>query len=295
MSGSDAPASIAVIGCGLMGGSLAIALAQSTPIRIGVEMPGHPVDRTLLERGSLTEIASLDEACARAECVVIATPVDVVCDLMIQVADRVRPGTLICDVASVKRDVARVIENITRTDIDIVATHPMCGSHEHGAAAARDGLYEGATWVMTPVSQTTTRAVERMRMLIHAAGADAVECDAAAHDAIVASTSHLVRMVAGAVACQAAEQPRVDGLMLAGGGLRDAIRLARGNDSMWHSIIMSNGTNVAGALRSLASVLNQHAAIIELGDDDEVRTILRDGHSAAAACMADMAGPAGSP
>lgn len=281
MIDTQSPASIAIVGCGLMGGSLGLALAERTPTRIGVDMPDHQVDRTLITRGAVTSVCSLADACERVECIVIATPISEICAIVEEVASVAKPGTLIIDIGSVKGNVAQIAMSIDRPDIHIVPTHPMCGSHESGSHAARSDMYTGATWALTPTDRTSPAAINQACELIRAAGAVPVVCDAHEHDEIVARTSHLIRIAAGGLALQRKQRDLIDGRLLAGGGFNDATRLARGDVDMWHGILTSNRTHIAAALRSLIATLDECAAHLEHGDEAAIRGFLQESHHAA--------------
>ena len=286
MSGMNAPRVVAIIGCGLMGGSLGKALEGLVEQRLAVRMPGIDIDPKVGASGAVDAIVDLDDAIDMAECFIIATPVGDIPSVIRTVGERARAGSLIMDVGSVKQPVVDAMERVGRRDIDLVAGHPMCGSEFAGIDAARGDLYAGADWVLVPVGEQAYRAMERASSFVRMVGAHPVAMTAPVHDAMVAGTSHLVRVVAGALAQmvidRAARNEMEDAdTPLIGGGMRDATRLARGNVQMWADIACANSAEIVAALDMCEDRIAAARACIASKDRSVIEHWMQATHDAA--------------
>jgi prephenate dehydrogenase len=236
---------VAIVGLGLMGGSLGLALRE----RAGATVVGFDASPEMaavaLERGCVDRVAaSLEEACADAELVVVATPVSAIADVVARI-----PGdATITDLGSTK---GAVIANVPAVQqARFVGGHPMCGSEAHGAAHARAELFQGATWFLAPTVDSDAERLAALHGVVTAVGARPVVIDADEHDAIVALTSHYPHVLANVLATQVADAD-VNGhrpLHSAGGSFRDMTRVAGANASIWVDILLDNRAAVLDAL-----------------------------------------------
>ena len=235
---------IAVVGTGLMGASVALAARAR-----GDEVAGWDSDPEALDaavaREAVTPASSLEDAVADAELVVVASPI---AQLPATVAAVLAaPGdATVTDVGSTKSSVVAAAAGSAR----FVGGHPICGSETRGAENASAGLFEGATWFLTPVAQTDPDRHRLVHGFITDVGATPVAIDAAAHDRLVALTSHVPHVLANIVANQTGAS-RVEGhepLTHAGGSLRDMTRIAGANPRIWVDIFLDNRDAVVAAL-----------------------------------------------
>jgi prephenate dehydrogenase len=252
---------VTVIGTGLMGTSVALAAE-----RRGDAVRGWDPDSDVLERAAARGLApatSLEEAVAGAELVVVAAPIaqlpSVVADVLAASGD-----ATVTDIGSTKASVVSAAAGSPR----FVGGHPICGSETRGPENASVGLFEGATWFLTPVAQTEAARLRSVHNFVSDLGATPVAIDADAHDRLVAMTSHVPHVLANIVANQTGAS-RVEGhepLAHAGGSLRDMTRIAGANPRIWIDIYLDNADAIRGALAEHRRRIEQVEAALEQGD-----------------------------
>ena len=278
--------SVAIVGVGLIGGSLGLALRERGAARrvVAIDRDAETC-RIALARGA-ADAATDDLAggIAGAELVVLATPVGVTLGLLPRVAAELaaRLNVIVTDVGSVKGVVARAGASAFPQG-GFVAGHPMAGSERSGVAAAAPDLFAGATWALTPTETTSPGDVARVAGLARAVGALPLLLDPEAHDAAVAVTSHLPHVLAyalGAVADEAARaNPRL--FDLAAGSFASATRVAASPPEMWQGIASQNRAALARALRAYVAELEAVRVALESGDDGALGARFAAGHDAA--------------
>ncbi|MDQ3857495.1 MAG: prephenate dehydrogenase/arogenate dehydrogenase family protein [Actinomycetota bacterium] len=238
---------LAVVGTGLIGTSVALAAKRAGHLSVA----GFDADpdslAVALERGAVDDAAeSLEEAVDGAELAVVATPV---ATLPAQVAATLRASAETCtvtDVGSTKRAVCASVGEPAR----FIGGHPVCGSEAQGPRAASGELFHGATWFLTPVAATDPARYRRLHGFVASLGAAPVAVDPAAHDRLVALTSHVPHALANVLLNQAGSI-RIDGhepLAAAGGSLRDMTRVAGANPRIWVDIFLENADELGRAL-----------------------------------------------
>ena len=264
---------IAVVGTGLMGASVALAARAR-----GDDVAGWDPDPDALDaavaREAVTAADSLEQAVADAELVVVASPI---AQLPATVAAVLAaPGdATVTDVGSTKSSVVAAAAGSSR----FVGGHPICGSETRGAENASAGLFEGATWFLTPVAQTDPDRHRLVHGFITDVGATPVAIDAAAHDRLVALTSHVPHVLANIVANQTGAS-RVEGhepLTHAGGSLRDMTRIAGANPRIWIDIFLDNAERIRGELAEHRRRIEQVEQALEQGDAGLSRALDRRG------------------
>jgi prephenate dehydrogenase len=242
---------VAVIGLGLVGGSVARALTAAGYTVIGVDRPA--VARRARRIGAVARAeATAERAASAADVVVLAATPRANLRLLRRVA-RAAPEVLITDVGSVKVPIARAAAALRLRHF--IGGHPMAGSERSGLAASDARLFRGRPWVLTPV-RASAREVALLRRIARAMGARPVAMSAEEHDRAVAFLSHVPQLAAWAL-LDAARRDRVAGrrLGIAGPGFRDMTRLARSPRRLWREILDQNRREVARALRGLARAL----------------------------------------
>ena len=254
--------SLAVVGTGLIGASVALAAR-----RAGVEdVRGYDPDEAALagavERGAVEAAGSLAEAVGDTELTVVAAPV---ARLPASVAEVLEASSgTVTDVGSTKGAVVRA----ARSDARFIGGHPVCGSEARGPENARAELFDGATWFLTPVAQTDPERYRTLHAFVAAVGAVPVAVDPDAHDRLVALTSHLPHALANLLVNQAGAQ-RIDGhepLAAAGGSLRDMTRVAGANPRIWIDIFLDNADAVRESLGEHRRRIEQLEGALESGD-----------------------------
>lgn len=260
---------LAVLGLGLLGGSLAWAARERGLAGevVGCGRRAEPLRRAR-ERGLVDRVAlEPAQAVAGADLVVLASPVGAMGQLLAQAAPGLARGALVTDVGSVKALLADTLPGLLPPGATYVGSHPMAGSHEKGPDHARLDLFEGSVCVVTPTPGDPAAAVERVEGLWRAVGARVVRRDPAGHDREVAWMSHVPHVLAFAFARALGEAP-AGARDVAGPGFRDFTRIARSDAELWADILVANAKAMAGPLARVASELAEVARELEAEDAD---------------------------
>ena len=271
---------VAILGTGLIGGSLGLALARAG----GYEVGGYDLDpaasQTALDRGALTKrFTSPSEAAAGADVVVIAGPISATGALMAAVAPHVRSGAVVTDVGSAKADVMALGEETFGSAF--LGGHPMAGSERHGIEAADALLFQDAAWILTPSARTPSQTYSAIAEIVTAVGAKPIGVEPALHDRLIARLSHVPQLAASAVVHMAAGAGDDASLLgLAGGGFRDVTRIAASNPEMWVAILKVNRQAVLDGLDNLDASLGDLRGMLEIGDWDGIGEFLSGARSA---------------
>ena len=265
---------LAVLGLGLLGGSVAAAAKQRglADEVVGAARRTGPLERARAA-GIVDSVASPLEAVVGADFVVLATPVGSMPKLVAEVAPNLEPGCILTDVGSVKLSVIDVIPGLLPDGVEFVGSHPMAGSHLRGPDHARADLFEGATCVVTPRLGQSPTAIERVEDFWRALGARVTRRSAAAHDEEVAWVSHLPHLLAFAFAESLQSAPRQVG-ELAGSGFRDFTRIAQSDAELWGEILSLNSKALSGPLNHFSESLARLARLLEEGDGESLEQLL---------------------
>jgi len=243
---------ISIIGAGLLGGSLALAIKQR---QLAARVHAFVRREASVAEGRKLEIADLvttdiQEAVEGAEMVVLCTPLSQMAGRAADLRPFLKPGAVVTDVGSVKGTVVRELEPIIRQGRgEFVGSHPMAGSEKTGAAAARADLFQNAVCLVTPGARTSAEAVATVESFWQAVGAWPVRMSAEAHDDLVSRSSHLPHVVAAELAnyVLSPAHPKEQALVCAT-GFRDTTRIASGSPEMWRDIALTNRRNLSRAL-----------------------------------------------
>jgi cyclohexadieny/prephenate dehydrogenase len=270
---------IAVLGLGLLGGSVAKAARERGLAGevVGAARRTAPLARAL-ETGVVDAIASPAEAVIGADLVVLGTPVGTMGRIVAEVADRLEPGCLLTDVGSVKLSVVETLPGLLPDGVEFVGAHPMAGSHLRGSEHARSDLFEGASCVITPRDGQSEAAVERVEAFWRDLGARVTRRAPDVHDEEVAWVSHLPHLVAFAFA-QALENAPTSAGQLAGGGFRDFTRIAQSDAELWGEILSLNSKALSGPLSHFSKALRDLAEALEKDDGESLERILNQARS----------------
>jgi prephenate dehydrogenase len=247
---------IAVVGVGLIGGSVGLAARARWPgVRvIGIDARDVLVSAVAL--GAVTDTAAdLTTAAAAADLVVLCAPIAANAALLATLGSRLRPEAIVTDVGSTKREIVAAAE--THGLASFVGGHPLAGAATSGTASARDHLFRGRPWILTPSARTAPAAVERLAGFARALGATPTVLDAAAHDRLMAYVSHLPQVVASALLDTVGGAVGEPGLALSGPGLADTTRLASSPGGLWAGILGTNADHVAEAIGALEASLGR--------------------------------------
>jgi prephenate dehydrogenase len=254
---------LAVVGTGLIGASVGLAASSR-----GATVTGWDPDPEALAvaeaRGAVTAAGSLEEALSGAELAVVAAPIAVLASQVTAVLAAAAEETTVTDVGSTKASIVAAAGESPR----FVGGHPISGGESQGPAHASAGLFAGVTWFLTPTAQTDHERHRVVHGFVSDLGAVPVAIDPAAHDRLVALTSHLPHVLANVIVNQAGAT-RIEGyepLASAGGSLRDMTRIAGANPRIWTDIFLDNASAVREALGEYRRRLDQVEAALDGGD-----------------------------
>ncbi|MDZ7361272.1 MAG: prephenate dehydrogenase/arogenate dehydrogenase family protein [candidate division KSB1 bacterium] len=260
---------IAVVGLGLIGGSLVKGLRRAQPACkiIGVDFE-HVISSACQELDEAFLPENLAHALRDADLVFLAAPGNAILHLLPEVAKAIRPGALVTDVGSTKSLVVEQAKKHFTGERYFIGGHPMAGREKGGWEHADARLFENAAYVLTPASNFPAPLLDSFKSLLQALGARVVTLEAATHDRIVADISHLPQLLSVALMnfiAREGAQPEL-GLQLTAGGFRDMTRLAASPFEIWKDILAGNRANVQRSLQEFISTLQRLVLDFDHGD-----------------------------
>jgi prephenate dehydrogenase len=262
---------IAIVGFGLIGGSLAMAIRQrwTSGLIIAVDR------KDVLEMAMRMQAADVggDDLvmAAGADLVVLAAPVLQNHRILEQLADVLPGDALVTDAGSTKQAIVEAAKGLPPR-LRFVGGHPLAGAAAGGLRTARADLFADRPWIFTPDDRSRPEDVQRLEQLVGAVGARPQRMTPAAHDRLVAFLSHLPQLTASALMHVVGTNAGLEGLALAGQGLRDTTRLATSPACIWRDILRTNSTEIVAAIDALIAVLQQLRADAS-GEDQALERI----------------------
>ncbi len=258
---------IAVLGVGLIGGSIGLAARR----RLDAEVVGYGRSPERLARavelGAIDRAAgSVAAACAGADLVFCCAPVAALPDQAREALAAAGPETAVSDVGSTKGELVAALGEDER----FIGGHPLAGAETAGVENAREDLFEGARWYLTPTERSSGLLYDRLQRALSALGARPQAIDPAGHDRLMATVSHLPHVLANALASEGAESLTQDTERLpdVGPSFRDATRVAGSNPAIWADIFAGNREAVAESVDSVVARLKDAAELIRSGDPE---------------------------
>ncbi len=268
---------VAIIGLGLIGGSMGLALHKA---RAAQEVVGYDLGRGVSDRAR--KIGAIDQAHSAladvvrgADLVILATPVGAMWALLQDIAPALSPGAVVTDVASTKSQVINWAEEFLPANISFVGGHPMAGKEVSGVEAADAGLFSNRIYCLTPTTRTHPEAISKVLALIEILGARVRFLEAAEHDGQVAAVSHLPFIASVSLVNTVVADPAWgDAALLAATGFRDASRLAAGSPEMYRDICLTNSAAIVRKLDDYIANLHALRELIAAHDEaiDELFT-----------------------
>lgn len=270
---------LALLGCGLMGGSFALAAQASGMISsvTGYSVPQHSAEH-FLKQGIIQHLAfDAAEAVQSADVVLIATPVAAIPAVLQQIASALLPHCLVMDVGSTKRSVHQAAKKALGAHARFfVPTHPIAGKEQAGHAEPRTTLYQNKTVVLCPDAETDSQALALAHRLWQHCGAQTKELDVAAHDRGLAAVSHLPHLLAFSYMDALLNQPdHTELLDLGGPGFRDFSRIAGCEASIWRDILIDNQDEVLPLLNAVRQSLDHLELLITQSQPDVLEPVLQ--------------------
>jgi len=257
---------LAIIGPGLLGGSIALAARRAGGFHAGVWARRDEAVAELQKR-AIAEVVSKDLArvVEGADLVVLAVPIGAMGALARQIAPLIPPGAIITDVGSVKAPVVEDLGEVFAGRGNFVGSHPMAGSEQTGLGAAREALFDGAVCIVTPDDRSNPSAVEAVANFWRTLGGRVLELSPAAHDEIVALVSHFPHLLAATLVDLVAKKDAA-AFDFAGPGFRDTTRVAAGPPEMWAEILRSNRPAVRASVEAMIEKLREIATLLDHDD-----------------------------
>jgi prephenate dehydrogenase len=271
---------VAVVGVGLIGGSLALA-ARAAGLVGHVTGVGRGAANlaTARERGIVDHTSHRIEDIGVVDLVVLAAPVRSIPPLARRLAPHLKAGTVVTDVGSVKGSIVEELERLLPADCPFVGAHPIAGSERSGAEVAEAGLFQGAPCVLTPTERTDAGALERVEALWRGVGARVLRMSPAEHDRALAWTSHLVHALAYCLT-QAIDASNPQAFACAGPSLRETTRVAASAPRLWNDIFLANGPALIEVIETFVSRLDELKQSIARGDEEAILRLLEAGRNA---------------
>ncbi len=276
MTSSEVPfPSIAIVGLGLIGGSIALGIRERWPESRVFGVDTEPVLAHALGSGAIERGVVSVDALPRVSLIILAAPVRQNIELLQQIggggrvlSDPADRQTTVTDVGGTKRDIVAAARTLPTTTT-FVGGHPLGGGERGGFAFARPDLFAGRPWIFTPDGHASTGAVKRLSRFVTGLGAKPSILSAEEHDRVMAFVSHLPQLVASALMDTVGSAAHSDGLGMAGRGLVDTTRLASSPADVWRDICLTNADSIGEALDCFIVRLTQLRGDLRRGDEVE--------------------------
>ena len=291
---------LGVIGCGLMGGSFALALKRAGLVKRVIGYSKSPSTTELAKRMGVIDVAAESAllAVSGSDIVLVAVPVAATEATFNTVRHGIKEGMLVMDVGSTKRDVVDTARRVLRQQIgNFVPAHPIAGSEQSGVAHADASLYNNRQVILTPLPQTQPDLLRKATDVWTAIGAQVLRMTPENHDAAFAAVSHLPHLLAFAYFSAISNQPAGrDFLSLAGPGFRDFTRIAASDPAVWRDILLANREEVLKQSQRFRFALDALEHVMLAGNAQALEDLIRSASEARGAWQigGPPRGPAGS-
>ena len=265
----DFPRQVTILGVGLLGGSIGLALRSAAP---GCRIVGYGHRRQSLDKAreiGLVDAAELDPAAAVAgsDLVVLCTPVATFEQLLGHIAPALSPQALVTDVGSTKRSVVRSAESLLPKTVEFVGSHPIAGSEKRGVDFSRADLFSNQLCILTPTAKTSREALRHIEQFWTLLGMRIARLSPRDHDRLLADVSHLPHLLAAALVAMQKDAA----LDLCGKGFLDTTRIAGGDGGLWRDILLDNADNLRAGLARLRSQLSAVEKMLNAKSGDALR------------------------
>jgi prephenate dehydrogenase len=266
---------VAIVGVGLIGGSLGMAARRKGIARrvIGI---GRAEQRLMRAKilGAIDEYSlDMDDGASQADLIILCPPVRLVVPTLERMAPSLKKGAIVTDAGSTKREIVEQADAVMPSGTYFVGGHPMAGSEQTGVNAARADLFQGATYVLTPGAHTDLTALGKMTEFAGALGARVEIVDPKQHDEAVAVISHLPHAIASALMRLAEDSHRRSDktFQLAAGSFKDLTRISDSSPELWRDICLTNSDSLADAITGLQSILEDFKTALTNKDEQAIQ------------------------
>jgi prephenate dehydrogenase len=266
---------ITIVGLGLMGGSLAGALHSHCRSIVGVTRQSQTVEkaleRNLIDQGTTDLVGGLNGA----DIVILATPVRVILRQLAKIGPLLPPGCLLMDLGSTKARIVAAMADLPK-HAQPLGGHPMCGKETSGIEAADPTIYQGATFILTPLPRTSQEALALGHELVEAIGSQPLTLSAERQDFLVGTVSHLPYLMACALVATADATTSADpaAWRIVAGGFRDTTRVAGSDVTMMTDILLTNRDEVLQAVDIFQEQIRRLSRLVESGEESAIRAAL---------------------
>jgi prephenate dehydrogenase len=261
---------ITIIGVGLLGGSIGLAIRRRKLARQTAGFVRRNASLKDCEKAGAMDFATTDLPAAvwDADLVILCTPLAQMLPLVERMLPALKPGAIVTDVGSVKTGVVRELELlIAKAGAHFVGSHPMAGAEKTGVSAARADLFVNTVCVVTPTMKTNRAALKKVEQFWKTIGSRVLELSPETHDALVSRSSHLPHIIAATLASHVlnSERPKHQAALCAN-GFRDTTRIASGSPEMWRDIALANRKNLAKSLDAFIADLQKFRRLLKKAD-----------------------------
>ena len=263
---------ITIIGVGLIGGSLALALKERN---LAKAVFGYGRDQTRLEEAQKSNVidafsTNIKEAIDEANIIVIATPVGTFKDILDQIEPLISSNVIITDVGSTKSDIVNIVNDVLRDKSSyFIPAHPIAGKERSGFEVSDSKLYDGKKVIITPQETNSPESIDVIDQMWKNVGADVDFMSAESHDNLLGMTSHLPHMLAFSLVNYLVDQ-NPNASIYAGGGFKDFSRIASGDAIMWRDICLQNKNQIMNHLKGYQSTLDDLLEAINDEDSEKL-------------------------
>jgi len=267
---------VAIVGLGLMGGSLAGALRGQCKCVVGVARRQATLDFAHAHNFIDVGTPDLIEGVRDADVVILGTPVRVIIEQLTEIAPHLREGCIVMDLGSTKSFIVDAMDHLLPAHVQPLGTHPMCGKETSGIEVAETTLYNGCTFILTPLARTTDETMALGRDLAKAVGANPLVLGPDQQDFLVGTVSHLPYLLACSLVATADATTSKDPAMwkIVAGGYRDTSRVAGSDVKMMLDILMTNKAHILDAVHAFEAQLQNLMRLIETEDEDKLHEVL---------------------
>jgi len=261
---------IAIIGVGLLGGSIGLAVKRRKLARQTAGFVRRRASLKDCERAGAVDFATTDLLASvwDADLVILCTPLAQMRSRVQEMLPALKRGAIVTDVGSVKASVMRELESlVARSGVHFVGSHPMAGAEKTGVSAARADLFAGTVCIVTPTKKTNPAALKKVEQFWRAMGSGTLRLTSEIHDALVSRSSHLPHVVAATLASHVLNpaHPKSQPALCAN-GFRDTTRIASGSPEMWRDIALANRRNLAKSLDAFIADLEKFQRVLKRAD-----------------------------
>lgn len=251
---------ITIIGVGLIGGSLGLALKEKKANFKIVGIDKQEIIEKAIARGAIDEgTVNLKEGIEEADIVIIATPVKTILNLLTQINPFLKKGCIVTDTGSTKKQIVEKANEVLSKDVFFIGGHPMAGSEEYGIDSANSHLFQDKTYILTPTKKSNLIAIEKISSLIKMIGGKRLILNSLEHDRIVGTVSHLPQIMAVSLVNMVSELVRKENnnnyFKAVGEGFKDMTRIASSPYKIWEDICDTNQENILEMIQEFRNYL----------------------------------------